>query len=206
METVFLWVNSKYNIEEKEALKPVPGRPGVYVLDSKEEGYGNYYCKMMNTKFCEITEINYRNGWQVETSHIHVETSVPQVFAESDVATLARIVDASNNKALTEWWNSGAWQTNENSSNAQAVWNKENPRRLMELYLYQMGNSFAKEVDLLALDKLEVLSLAGNRVEKLFLPKNNTVLRSLMLGGNYSLKSLIVSEYRWSIWTYPIRA
>ncbi len=195
VETVFLWVNSKYNIEEKEALKPVPGRPGVFVLDSKEEGYGNYYCKMMNTKFCEITEINYRNGWQVETSHIHVETSVPQVFAESDVATLARIVDASNNKALTEWWNSGAWQTNENSSNAQAVWNKENPRRLMELYLYQMGNSFAKEVDLLALDKLEVLSLAGNRVEKLFLPKNNTVLRSLMLGGNYSLKSLIVSEY-----------
>lgn len=195
VETVFLWVNGKYGIEEKEALKPVQGRPGVFVLDSKEEGYGNYYCKMMNTKFCEITEINYRNGWQVETSYIHVETSVPQVFAESDVVTLARIVDASNNKALTEWWNSGAWQTNENSSNAQAVWNKENPRRLTELYLYQMGNSFAKEVDLLALDKLEVLSLAGNRVEKLFLPKNNTVLRSLMLGGNYSLKSLIVSEY-----------
>ena len=95
VETVFLWVNSKYNIEEKEALKPVPGRPGVFVLDSKEEGYGNYYCKMMNTKFCEITEINYRNGWQVETSHIHVETSVPQVFAESDVATLARIVAVS---------------------------------------------------------------------------------------------------------------
>lgn len=195
VETVFLWVNSKYNIEEKEALKPVPGRPGVFVLDSKEEGYGNYYCKMMNTKFCEITEINYRNGWQVETSHIHVETSVPQVFAESDVATLARIVDASNNDALTEWWSSGAWQTNENSSNAQAVWNNENPRRLTELYLYQMGNSFAKEVDLLALDKLEVLSLAGNRVEKLFLPKNNTVLRSLILRDNPTLQSLIVSTY-----------
>lgn len=195
VETVFLWVNSKYNIEEKEALKPVPGRPGVFVLDSKEERFGIYYCKMMNPKFCEITEINHYSGWQVETSYIHVETSVPQVFAESDVVTLARIVDASNNKALTEWWNSGAWQTGKNSSNAQAVWNNENPRRLTELYLYQMGNSFATEVDLLALDKLEVLSLAGNRVEKLSLPKNNTVLRSLMLGGNYTLKSLIVSEY-----------
>ena len=195
VETVFLWVNSKYNIEEKEALKPVPGRPGVFVLDSKEERFGIYYCKLMNPQFCEITEINHYSGWQVETSHIRVETSVPQVFAESDVATLARIVDASNNDALTEWWSSGAWQTNENSSNAQAVWNNENPRRLTELYLYQMGNSFATEVDLLALDKLEVLSLTGNQVEKLSLPKNNTVLRSLMLGGNYTLKSLIVSEY-----------
>ncbi len=195
VETVFLWVNAKYRTEEKEALKPVPGRPGVFVLDSKEEGYGDYYCKMMNPKFCEVTEINTRSGWQIETSYMHVETSVPQTFAESDVATLARIVEASNNKALTEWWNSGAWQTGKNSSNAQAVWNNENPRRLTELYLYQMGNSFATEVDLLALDKLEVLSLTGNQVEKLSLPKNNTVLRSLMLGGNYTLKSLIVSEY-----------
>ena len=195
VETVFLWVNAKYRTEEKEALKPVPGRPGVFVLDSKEEGYGDYYCKMMNPKFCEVTEINTRSGWQIETSYMHVETSVPQTFAESDVATLARIVEASNNKALTEWWNSGAWQTGKNSSNAQAVWNNENPRRLTELYLYQMGNSFATEVDLLALDKLEVLSLTGNQVEKLSLPKNNTVLRSLMLGGNYTLNSLIVSEY-----------
>lgn len=195
VETVFLWVNTKYRTEEKEALKPVPGRPGVFVLDSKEEGYGDYYCKMMNPQFCEITEINYRNGWQMETSRIHVETSVPQVFAESDVATLARIVDASNNEALSEWWNSGAWQTNENSSNAQAIWNNENPRRLTGLYLYQMGNSLATEVDLLALDKLEVLSLAGNRVENLSLPKNSTALRSLILRDNPTLKSLIVSAY-----------
>lgn len=195
VETVFLWVNRKYATEEKEALKPVPGRPGVFVLDSKEEMYGDYHCKMMNPKFCEITEINYRSGWQIETSGIHVETTVPQVFAESDVATLARIVDASNNEALSQWWSSGAWQTNENSSNAQAVWNKENPRRLTQLYLYQMGESFTKEVDLAALDKLEILSLTGNRVEELTLPKNNTVLRSLMLGDNYTLKSLIVSEY-----------
>lgn len=195
VETVFLWVNAKYRIEEKEALKPVLNRPGVFVLDSKEEKYGDYYCKLMNPKFCRISEINTRSGWQIETSRIHVETTVPQVFAESDVATLARIVDASNNKALSEWWSSGAWQTDENSSNAQAVWNDENPRRLIHLYMYQMGESFTKKVDLAALDKLEILSLTGNRVEELTLPKNNTVLRSLMLGGNYSLKSLIVSEY-----------
>ncbi|WP_165155210.1 T9SS type A sorting domain-containing protein [Parabacteroides sp. ZJ-118] len=195
VETVFLWVNAKYRTEEKEALVKVPGRPGVFVLNSKEEGYGEYYCKMMNPKFCEITEINYRNGWNVETTYFRVETSVPVVFAESDVATLARIVDASSNKALQEWWRSGAWQTNENSSNAQAVWNNENPRRLTELYLYQMGNSFATEVDLSALDKLEVLSLFGNRVEKLVLPTNSTALRCLMLGNNPTLTSLIVSAY-----------
>ena len=195
IETVFLWVNAKYRIEEKEALKPVPNRPGVFVLDSKEEKYGDYYCKLMNPKFCKISEINVRDGWQIETSRIHVETTVPQVFAESDVATLARIVDASNNKALSEWWSSGAWQTNENSGVAQAVWNDENPRRLAKLYMYQMDNSFTKEVDLSALDKLEELSLTRNRVEKLTLPKNNTVLRSLMLSGNTPLSSLIVSMY-----------
>lgn len=37
IETVFLWVNAKYRTEEKEALKPVLNRPGVFVLDSKEE-------------------------------------------------------------------------------------------------------------------------------------------------------------------------
>ena len=81
------------------------------------------------------------------------------------MATLARIVDASNNKELSEWWSSGAWQTNENSQYAQVIWNDENPRRLVKLYMYQMGNSFKKEVDLSALDKLQELSLYGNRVE-----------------------------------------
>lgn len=195
IETVFLWVNAKYRTEEKEALKPVPNRPGVFVLDSKEEKYGDYYCKLMNPKFCKISEINVRDGWQIETSRIHVETTVPQVFAESDVATLARIVDASNNKELSEWWSSGAWQTNENSQYAQVIWNDENPRRLVKLYMYQMGNSFTKEVDLSALDKLQELSLYGNRVEKLTLPKNSTVLSSLMLAGNTPLSTLIVSMY-----------
>lgn len=164
-------------------------------VDSKEEKYGDYYCKLMNPKFCRITEINVRDGWQIETSRIHVETTVPQVFAESDVATLARIVDASNNKELSEWWSSGAWQTNENSQYAQVIWNDENPRRLVKLYMYQMGNSFTKEVDLSALDKLQELSLYGNRVEKLTLPKNSTVLSSLMLAGNTPLSTLIVSMY-----------
>lgn len=78
IETVFLWVNAKYRTEEKEALKPVPNRPGVFVLDSKEEKYGDYYCKLMNPKFCKISEINVRDGWQIETSRIHVETTVPK--------------------------------------------------------------------------------------------------------------------------------
>ena len=195
VETVFLWINNKYNTEEKEALKPVPDRPGVFVLDSKEEKYGAYHCKLMNPKFCKISEINHYDGWQIDASYIYVETTVPQVFAESDVATLARIVDASNNEALSEWWSSKAWQTNESFKNGQAIWNDENPRRLTGLYLYSMGESFAKEVDLSALDKLYILSLTGNQVEKLTLPKNNTVLNSLMLGGNNTLKSLIISEY-----------
>ena len=58
-----------------------------------------------------------------------------------------------------------------------------------------MGNSFTKEVDLSALDKLQELSLYGNRVEKLTLPKNSTVLSSLMLAGNTPLSTLIVSMY-----------
>lgn len=195
VETVFLWVNAKYRTEEKEALKPVPNRPGVFVLDSKEEKYGNYYCKLMNPKFCRISEINVRDGWQIETSYIHVETTVPQVFAEGDKATLLRIVDASNNDALSEWWNSGEWQTGNSSMTAYAKWNDENPRRLTELFLYYMGESFTKEVDLSALDKLEMLSLNGNRIEKLVLPKGNHVLRELMLYGNWTLSSLILSEY-----------
>ena len=68
-------------------------------------------------------------------------------------------------------------------------------RRLVKLYMYQMGNSFTKEVDLSALDKLQELSLYGNRVEKLTLPKNSTVLSSLMLAGNTPLSTLIVSMY-----------
>lgn len=195
IETVFLWVNAKYRTEEKEALKPVPNRPGVFVLDSKEEKYGDYYCKLMNPKFCKISEINVRDGWQIETSRIHVETTVPQVFAESDVATLARIVDASNNKELSEWWSSGEWQTGNFTPKAYAKWNDENPRRLTELYLYYMGESFTKKVDLSALDKLEMLSLNGNRIEELTLPKGNHVLRELMLYDNWTLSSLILSEY-----------
>lgn len=193
VESVFLWVNGKYGTEEKEAFKEVPGRPGVFVLDSKEEQYGDYWCKIMNPKFCKVTEINYYSGWQITTSRILVETSVPQVFAESDVAVLARIVGESNHQALTDWWSSGAWKTGEISENAQAVWNDENPRRLTELYLNQMGNSFAQEVDLSNLDKLEILSLAGSYVHELTLPKNNTVLRDLRLGHNPALESLIVA-------------
>ena len=89
----------------------------------------------MNPKFCKISEINVRDGWQIETSYFRVETTVPQVFAESDVATLARIVDASNNKALSEWWSSDAWKTNEGSLYAQAVWERREPAPL-DTFIY----------------------------------------------------------------------
>lgn len=164
----------------------------MFVLDSKEEKYGDYYCKLMNPQFCEITDINVRSGWSIETFYIHVETSVPQVFAESDVATLARIVEESNNKNLDEWWNGGGWQTNGNF----IVWNNENPRRITELLFNGgFGNGLAKEVDLSALDKVERLHIDYSTMEKITLPKNNTVLRELSLCNNPSLASLIVSEY-----------
>lgn len=196
VKSVFLWVNSKYGTEEKEALKPVPGRPGVFILDSKEEKYGSYYCRIMNPLFSTIMEINRYNGWSITTSQIRVETSTPQIFAESDVATLARIVEASNSEELKEWWNSGLWQKEDTIVGSMLlVWNQENPRRLTQLHLYGMDDSFAKEMDLSTLDKLEYLLLVYSQVEKLTLPKNNKVLHSLMLNDNKTLKSLIVSEY-----------
>ncbi len=62
VETIFLWINDKYNTEEKNALVPVDGKPGVFVLNSQEEEYGSYHCKLMNPQFCEITDITYRKG------------------------------------------------------------------------------------------------------------------------------------------------
>ena len=47
IETVFLWVNAKYRTEEKEALKPVPNRPGVFVLDARRKN-GDYCRKLMS--------------------------------------------------------------------------------------------------------------------------------------------------------------
>ncbi len=195
VESVFLWVNGKYGTEEKNALIPVEGKPGVFVLNSQEEGWGEYWCKIMNPQFCEITDINYYNGWQIAAQYIHVETERPVTFHEGDVRTLANIVSASSSPELQAWWDSGEWQTGENSSHAQAVWNNEEPKRLIHLYLYNMGNQLAENIDLQDLDKLEILSLAGNQVKNLMLPVNTSFLKSIMLPYNNTLESLIVSPY-----------
>lgn len=139
VETIFLWINDKYNTEEKNALVPVDGKPGVFVLNSQEEEYGSYHCKLMNPQFCEITDITYRKGWQIETSYIHVETGRESVFDPRDVDILARIVSESSSEALKEWFSNGDWQTGLNSEHAQAMWNDETPRRLTELYIYVGG-------------------------------------------------------------------
>lgn len=195
VETIFLWVNGKYNTEEKNALKPVEGKPGVFVLNSQEEEYGSYRCKLMNPQFCEITDINYRRGWQIETSYIRVETGRESVFDPRDVDILARIVSESSSEALKEWFSNGDWQTGLNSEHAQAMWNDETPRRLTELYVYMLGDQLSGTIDLRGLDKLEQVSLTGNRVEQVILPSETGTLKSLMLGDNPTLTSLIVSPY-----------
>lgn len=195
VETVFLWVNEKYNTEEKNALVPVDGKPGVFVLNSLEEEYGSYRCKLMNPQFCEITEINHYWGWQIDAGHIHVETGRESVFDPRDVDILARIVSESSSEALKEWFSSGEWQTGKNSDHAQAIWNDETPRRLTELYIYMLGGNLSGTIDLEGLDKLEQVSLTGNRVEQVILPSETGTLKSLMLGDNPTLTSLIVSPY-----------
>ncbi len=56
---------------------------GVFVLDSKEEKYGDYYCKLMNPKFCRITEINVRDGWQIgDLTHPYVKPPSPSIRRE----------------------------------------------------------------------------------------------------------------------------
>lgn len=195
VETIFLWVNEKYNTEEKNALVPVDGKPGVFVLNSQEEEYGSYRCKLMNPQFCEITEINHYSGWQINTSSFHVETGRESVFDPRDVDILARIVSESSSEALKEWFSNGDWQTGLNSEHAQAVWNDETPRRLTELYIYMLGGNLSGTIDLEGLDKLEQVSLTGNRVEQVILPSETGTLKSLMLGDNPTLTSLIVSPY-----------
>lgn len=195
VETIFLWINNKYNTEEKNALVPVEGKPGVFVLNSQEEEYGDYRCKLMNPQFCEITDINVLSGWQIETSYIRVETGRESVFDPRDVDILARIVSESSSEALNEWFSNGDWQTGLNSEHAQAVWNDETPRRLTELYIYMLGGNLSGTIDLEGLDKLEQVSLTGNRVEQVVLPSETGTLKSLMLGDNPTLTSLIVSPY-----------
>ena len=194
VKSTFLWVNTKYNTEETEALQEVPGKPGVFVLNSKEEKYGSYRCLIMNEQFCEITPINMSSGWRMETSWIRVNTEVPITFHDGDVQALGRLVSNANNAKLNEWWSSGAWQKGEYINDAQTMWNDENPRRLTGLWL---NTSVGESADLSAFDKLEQVSLTyyNEVLTKLTLPTETQNLRGLMLEGNRALTSLIVAPY-----------
>lgn len=197
VKSVFLWVNAKYNIEETEAVKEVEGRPGVFVLDSKEEGYGQYRCKIMNTQFCEITDINYYSGWQMETSTFRVNTLVPELFDQRDVQVIADIAaQAGEGTDLWNWWNEDQWMTGEYSYGISAVWNNETPKRLVEWNLGYGYGSAVETIDVSTLDRLEVLSVMSyNNLKNIVLPKETSVLRSLTIQNSYELRSLIVSPY-----------
>lgn len=194
VKSKFLWVNGKYNTEETEALQEVPGKPGVFVLNSQEADHGEYYCLIMNEQFCEITPINYSSGWRMQTSWIYVDTEVPITFHEGDVQALGRLVSNANNPELNEWWSSNAWQTDEHVHNAQAIWNNENPRRLTALWI---NTSVGRSADLSAFDKLELLSLTyyNKELTEVKLPTETQNLQGLMLEGNQALTSLIVAPY-----------
>ncbi|MDD7631203.1 MAG: flagellar biosynthesis protein FlgD [Parabacteroides sp.] len=195
----FLWVNTKYDTEELEAFQEVEGHPGVFVINSKEEKYGSYRCLIMNEQFCEITPINQRRGWRMQTNWFQVNTEVPVTYHEGDVQALSQIVKNSDNQQLLNWWNEDCWQTDKNIYNAQALWSDGNPRRLKALYIY--NNKLGSHVDLSALDSLEIVSLTNydpfscNILQSVTLPTQTENLRSVMVGGNRKLASLIVSPY-----------
>lgn len=196
VKTVFQWINVKYNMEETEALKEVEGRPGVFVLDSKEEGFGEYRCKIMNTQFCNITEINVWNGWQMETSTFRVNTLVPELFDQRDVQVIADLVAASEDSYWQEWWNSDKWMTEDPSAPIGVVWNNETPKRITELSLGGGFDSPIESVNVEALDCLETLSLLNYyNVKEIVLPQETGRLRTLILSGLTNLESLIVSPY-----------
>lgn len=192
VKSTFLWVNTKYNTEETEALQEVPGKPGVFVLNSKEEKYGSYRCLIMNEQFCDITPINMSRGWRMETDWIRVNTEVPVTFHEGDVQALGRLVNNANNPELNEWWSSNAWQTGD--YHAQTMWNNENPRRLTGLWI---NTSVGTSADLSAFDKLQQLSLSYDNREltEVKLPTETQNLRELRLEDNQALTSLIVAPY-----------
>lgn len=195
VKSVFLWVNAKYNIEETEAVKEVEGRPGVFVLDSKEEGYGQYRCKIMNTQFCEITDINYYSGWQMETITFRVNTLVPELFDQRDVQVIADIVAASGDADMQNWWDNDSWMDEDITYPVQVKWNSETPHRLTELTLWDNTYPSVETIDVSALDRLEALSLYNyHELKNVVLPKETGRLRSLTIRTS-NLESLIVSPY-----------
>lgn len=192
----YIWVNAKYNIEETEALKEVEGKPGVFVLDSKEEKYGEYRCIIWNTQFSRNVEINSWSGWRMETSYFRVNTLVPELFDQRDVQVIADLVAASEDSYWQEWWNSDKWMTEDPSAPIGVVWNNETPKRITELSLGGGFDSPIEIVNVEALDCLETLSLLNYyNVKEIVLPQETGRLRTLILSGLTNLESLIVSPY-----------
>lgn len=192
----YIWVNAKYKIEETEALKEVEGKPGVFVLDSKEEKFGEYRCIIWNTQFSRNVEINSWSGWRMETSYFRVNTLVPELFDQRDVQVIADLVAASEDSYWQEWWNSDKWMTEDPSAPIGVVWNNETPKRITELSLGGGFDSPIESVNVEALDCLETLSLLNYyNVKEIVLPQETGRLRTLILSGLTNLESLIVSPY-----------
>lgn len=196
----YIWVNAKDRTEETEAVKAVEGKPGVFVLDSKEEKYGEYFCIIWNTQFCRSVEINSWSGWRLETSTFRVNTLTPELFDQRDVQVIADIAaQAGEGTDLWNWWTNDDWMTGESYTwGLQAVWNNETPRRLVEWNLgYGNGyESTVETIDVSALDRLEVLSMMGyQNLKNIILPKETSNLRSLTVDGADRLENLIVSPY-----------
>ena len=198
IESTFLWVNCKYNtIVEKEAIKPIKDKPGVFVLDSKEEKYGEYWCKIMNPQFCDVSEnINYSGGWSLKTNTFRVNTTTPELFDQRDVQVLADIAESvSKNSEIGTWWSSNAWMSNEYYNGVRAIWNNETPKRIVELDLGGGFNHVINTIDFSALDRLESLTLWNfAQTKNIILPKETSALRVLSLPV-CGFKSLIVSPY-----------
>lgn len=193
--SIYLWVNTKYGIEETEAVKAVEGKPGVFVLDSKEEKYGEYRCQIRNPQFSSFMEVNGWSGWCLLTKYFRVNTLVPELFDQRDVQVLGQIVAESNDEALQNWWNSNGWMDEDITYPVQVKWNDEKPYRLVELTLWDNTYPSVETIDVSALDRLEALSLYNyHELKNVVLPKETGRLRSLTIRTS-NLESLIVSPY-----------
>ena len=177
------------DVEDTNAFQPVEGKPGVFVIKSTG---GNYTCEIYNSLFAEKMD-SYYIGW-IMRAHVLVEPPVTSEFHEGDVEALRIIVENSDNADLKEWWNKEMWKTGDNYKVAQAMWNNESPRRLTELYLYNLLETIDTHVDLRQLDKLEQVSFTNSFVKKIDLPDNKSSLKALMLAGSW-IQSLDVSSY-----------
>lgn len=191
----YIWVNAKDRTEETEAVKAVEGKPGVFVLDSKEEKYGEYFCIIWNTQFCRSVEINSWSGWRLETSTFRVNTLTPELFDQRDVQVIADIVAASGDADMQNWWDNDSWMDEDITYPIQVKWNNEKPHRLTELTLWSGTYPPAETIDVSALDRLEVFALYNyHGLKNVILPEETSRLRSLTIRTS-SLESLVVSPY-----------